>query len=147
MVFWLTTLTVLFLDRFSKYLVDKNMELGQTFPIIEGFFHITYIRNPGAAFGILAQKQWFFIIVSVVFLAVIVYIAHTHARRHFWLALTLGLVAGGACGNLVDRVQGGLVLDFLDFRGIWPYIFNFADSAIVVGVAFLALLLLRAEEK
>lgn len=146
MIFWITTGIIFILDRFSKMLVTSKMAEGQTIPIIDKFFHITYVNNPGAAFGILADKKWFFILATLIVLAVIIYLASSEDFKGRMLSITLGMITGGAMGNLLDRVRTGLVIDFLDFRGIWPYIFNLADSAIVVGVIFLSWQILRTEK-
>lgn len=146
MYFWLTAIIAFFLDRYTKHLVSSRISLGETYPIIQDFFHITYIKNPGAAFGLLADMRWLFIILTLVIMGVLVYLVYTTAHNRPFLLFTLGIVAGGALGNLMDRIQGGLVIDFLDFRGIWPYIFNVADSFIVVGVGLLAVQLLLEEK-
>lgn len=143
MLFWIIGVVILIFDRAAKYFITSYMKLGQTIPIIIDFFHITYVKNPGAAFGILTDKKWFFIIMTIIVLLVIIYLAHTMDKQKKLMSVALGLVAGGALGNLIDRINNGLVIDYLDFRGIWPYIFNIADSAIVVGVIFLSWQLLR----
>lgn len=145
MLFWLAAAIALFLDRYSKYLISSRMSLEETLPLIPGFFHLTYIKNPGAAFGLFADMRWVFIVITVVIMGVILYLVYTTARNKPVLQLTLGIIAGGALGNLWDRVLEGLVIDFLDFRGIWPYIFNVADSFIVVGVGLLAVQLFLEE--
>lgn len=143
MLFWIVGVLILIFDRAAKYFIASYMKLGQTIPIIIDFFHITYVKNPGAAFGILTDKRWFFIIMTIIVLLVIIYLAHTMDKQKKLMSVALGMVAGGALGNLIDRINNGLVIDYLDFRGIWPYIFNIADSAIVVGVIFLSWQLLR----
>lgn len=147
MLFWSITLAVLVLDRVIKYIVTSNMEAGQSIPVIERFFHITFVKNPGAAFGILTDQRWFFIAVTLVVLALLFYLAHTMGRKSRFTAVILGLICGGAIGNFIDRLMSGLVTDYLDFRGIWPYIFNLADSCIVVGVILLAWQIIREETK
>ncbi len=146
MIFWFVFFLTVLLDRVTKWLVAANMRSGQTIPVIADFFHITFVENPGAAFGILAEKKALFIIVTLVILGVVFYLAHTQKNSGYLLSIAYALVAGGAVGNMVDRLQTGLVVDFLDFRGIWPYIFNVADSAVVVGVLFLAVLILRSDQ-
>jgi len=141
-----TGLLVFLLDRITKYFVMTNMDLTETIPIIRDFFHITYVKNPGAAFGMMQDKKWFFVFVTLVIIGVIIYLVFTMGRQNRLLSLTLGLVTGGAAGNLADRLHSGLVIDFIDFRGIWPYIFNIADSAIVVGALLLAIQILRMEK-
>lgn len=141
-----TGLLVFLLDRISKHFVITRMEPAETLPIINDFFHITYVKNPGAAFGLFQDKKWFFIIVTIVIIAVMIYLVYTMGRRKVLFSLILGLITGGAAGNLVDRLAEGLVTDFLDFRGIWPYIFNIADSAVVVGTFLLAIEILRMDK-
>jgi signal peptidase II len=135
---------VIVLDQLSKYLVVQRFKLHESVRIIPGFFDLTYVRNPGAAFGILASAQgfWrvaFFIAVSLAALAVIIALIRTSHDR---LPLTaFALIAGGAVGNLIDRVRFGEVVDFIEwyYRSYhWPT-FNIADSAITVGVALLAI--------
>ncbi|MDO7786211.1 signal peptidase II [Desulforamulus aquiferis] len=127
----------LFLDYYTKLIVINKMALGESIPVWPGVFHLTYIQNPGAAFGMLAGKTWFFIAVtSLVLLGMLV--AYRWINRagpmYQW---ALGLVAGGALGNLIDRIRFTKVIDFLDFR-IWP-VFNLADTAISIGVALILL--------
>lgn len=138
MLFWITAGITLVLDRAAKYLVTTRMSIGQSIPIIKDFFHLTYIENSGAAFGMLANRTWFFILVSFVIIGIVLYQVNTIARNNTWMLLAFGLITGGAAGNLIDRIRTGLVIDFLDFLGIWPYIFNVADIAVVMGVGLLA---------
>ena len=134
---------VIILDQFTKYLVLQRFSLHESVPVIPGFFNLTYVRNPGAAFGILAGAHgaWrtvFFITVSLVALAVIITLVRkTHDRLPL---AAFALIGGGAVGNLIDRVRYGEVVDFIEwyYRSYhWPA-FNIADSAITVGVALLA---------
>ncbi|SHF67494.1 signal peptidase II . Aspartic peptidase. MEROPS family A08 [Desulfofundulus australicus DSM 11792] len=144
MFFWLTALIVLVVDQFSKGLVQYLMYEGQSVPVIPHVFHLTYVRNPGAAFGLFAHRTAFFIVATLLVVAGAVAGALRLPPGHRLLRLSLGLVVGGAIGNLIDRLRFGLVVDFLDFR-IWP-VFNLADTAIVTG-AFLLLYTLWREER
>lgn len=114
---------------------------GESIPVVPGIFHITYVRNAGAAFGLFQHQTGLFVAVTAVVIALIVLYGRQAARGQPLLALALGLQLGGAVGNLVDRLRGGTVVDFLDFR-VWP-VFNLADSAIVIGGALFAWFLLR----
>jgi signal peptidase II len=135
---------VVFLDQLTKYLVISKFSLHETVKVIPGFFSLTYVRNPGAAFGILAGASgaWrtvFFITVSLAALAVIVALVRTAHDRLPLVAFAL--IGGGAVGNLIDRVRFGEVVDFIEwyYRSYhWPT-FNIADSAITVGVGLLAI--------
>ncbi len=147
MLFYLTAVITIIADRITKYFVVKEMVLGQSIPVIHNWLHLTYVNNPGAAFGMLANKRWFFVVATVLMIAVLVYYARTMGSRSKLLLMALGMITGGAVGNFVDRLRMGYVVDFLDFRGIWPYIFNIADAAIVVGAIFMAWYLLRTEFK
>lgn len=140
------SLAVFILDQASKYLIMANMTLGQSIPVITDIFHITYIRNPGAAFGLMAHRTSFFIAVSIlVVLGIIFFYKKYGGKVKGTLPVTLGLIAGGAMGNLADRVRFGEVIDFLDFR-IWP-VFNLADSAIVIGAGLLMIVFWKLEGK
>ncbi|WP_027718141.1 signal peptidase II [Desulfovirgula thermocuniculi] len=143
MGFWLTALVTLAADQLSKWLVQLYMQEGQTIPLLPRVFHLTYVRNPGAAFGILAYQTGFFIGVALLVVLGVIWASRRLTEDRFLTRLSLGLVMGGALGNLVDRLRYGLVVDFLDFR-IWP-VFNLADTAIVVGTFFLLLALWREE--
>ena len=135
---------VIVLDQLTKYLVVRKFFLHESIQVIPGFFSITYVRNPGAAFGILAgaSGSWrtiFFVVVSLVALTVIATLVHKTADRLPLLAFAL--IGGGAVGNLIDRVRFGEVVDFIEwYYGSfhWPT-FNIADSAITVGVTLLAI--------
>lgn len=135
---------VLMIDLFLKYLVLSKMQLHQSIPVIENIFHITYLYNYGAAFGILAGKTWFFILVTLAMLAGMAFFYKRILGESLWVQTALGLLTGGALGNLIDRLRFGKVVDFLDFR-FWP-VFNLADVAIVTGVGLLIFELFRRPE-
>ncbi|MGI6450350.1 MAG: signal peptidase II [Desulfitobacteriia bacterium] len=141
MQIWLTLAIVVLLDRISKFLIQTNLELGESLEVIPGFFHLTYIQNPGAAFGLLAGKNWLFVLTTVLVLGAIVYF-QAKIPDHKLIRICLGMIGGGALGNLYDRLFLGKVVDFLDFK-VWSYIFNIADSMIVVGGFLLAFLIYK----
>jgi signal peptidase II len=116
-------------------------------PIIPNVFHITYILNSGAAFGILENKRLLFILIALVILAGGGYFYQKIPRQYRLFRFGLSLMASGAIGNLIDRMATGYVIDFLDFR-IWP-IFNVADIAIVCGVVIMiyTILFMKKEAK
>ena len=129
----LLVLGVTLVDQLTKYYIQKTIALGTSIPVIENIFHITYILNPGAAFGILEHKTMFFLGIAAVLLVALLYIFPRIPREMTLLRCGVGLMAGGALGNVIDRARTGKVVDFFDFR-IWP-IFNIADVAICTGVA------------
>lgn len=145
-LFGLTTATVL-LDQLTKRLVLARFRLGESMPVISRIFDLTYVRNPGAAFGMLAHAEPsfrvpFFVIVPLIALVAIGYVFRKLPPRDLPLATALSLVVGGAIGNLLDRLMRGYVVDFLDFHWDIQYhfpAFNVADSAICIGVGLLIL--------
>ncbi len=138
-------LAVVILDQFSKYIVVENMALGESIPIVEEVFHLTYILNPGAAFGMFAHNRLFFIAIAVVVIGIIIWARREILASPWEVKAGCGLFLGGAIGNLIDRARQGLVIDFFDFR-IWP-VFNIADIAICIGVGLIIWNLLKTELK
>ncbi|NMA01446.1 MAG: signal peptidase II [Clostridia bacterium] len=145
MPFWFTALLILIFDQGTKWLIKENMELYQSIPIIPNIFHLTYIENPGAAFGILANQRIFFIIITFIILAFIYYFYRQLKENQVLLKIALGMVVGGALGNLIDRWRSGTVTDFFDFQ-IWP-IFNIADTAVVVAMLYISYKVLTTKEE
>jgi signal peptidase II len=144
-----TALAVLILDQLSKLLALQRLPLGRPVSLIDGFFSLTLVLNPGLAFGMLADTpagwRWVVALLSIGALAVLAVVGLRMLPGGGPLTpVALGLIFGGAVGNLIDRGRFGAVVDFLDFywRGYhWPA-FNAADSAITVGVVLLALRML-----
>lgn len=148
---FLTAAIGVLLDQLSKIYIDSSFELYQSVTVLENFFHITYIRNRGAAFGILSDNALrlpFFITVSLVaIIGIIWYLRQLRADQKL-SHLALGLILSGAIGNLIDRIRFGEVVDFIDvhwYTHHWPA-FNVADSAICVGVCLLLLETWREEK-
>ena len=123
------------IDQFVKGIVAASLVPGESVPVFKHIFHLTYVLNPGAAFGILPHQRELFLLAGVAIL-VGTAIFYTHLKKTD-LSMRFGLISllSGATANLIDRFQNGLVVDFLDFR-VWP-VFNIADIAIVVGVGFM----------
>lgn len=142
----LVTGTTIVLDQASKAYIMRTMRLHESIPIIPGFFSLTYIRNPGAAFGILASSSTGFRLVFFVFTSLLALVLlgtiFWRLREDDWVGqLSIAGILGGAVGNLLDRLRFGEVVDFLDCyieEYHWPA-FNVADAAISVGVFFLIL--------
>nr|WP_251035632.1 signal peptidase II [Paenibacillus sp. ISL-20] len=134
---------VLFLiDQGTKYLIATKLELYEQIPVIGDFFLITSSRNRGAAFGILQDQLWFFIVVTLIVVGGIVwYLRKVSKEGRKLLPTALALVLGGAVGNFIDRLVMGEVVDFLQFNfGSYTFpIFNIADSCIVIGVGLIIL--------
>lgn len=136
--------SILMLDQGTKLVVKDTMMLHQSIPVIPGLFHLTYIQNSGAAFGVFAEapalfRVSFLIGISVLALAVLGFLYWRVPKGREEVLIPLAMIMGGASGNLIDRLYQQKVVDFLDFfwRGHhWPS-FNVADSAITMGAILL----------
>jgi signal peptidase II len=132
---------VVVFDQLAKLWVRRNFALNSVRPVVDGVFNLTFIRNDGAAFGVLRGNNLFFIVLSLLAVAVIIALGGRYGRSTVIVKLGVGLILGGAGGNLIDRFLHGHVIDFLDFYvGSWHWpAFNLADSSICTGVALLVL--------
>lgn len=142
-------ISVIILDQITKYIAYMNLRTipSQTIPLINGVFHLTYAENRGAAFSILQNRRWFFVIITILFIIFAVYYLITHRKGSTLIKISISLILAGACGNLIDRIRNGYVVDFLDFRLINFPIFNVADSAVVIGSILLAYYLIFIDGK
>jgi len=143
-IFLLGAAVIIALDQITKSAVTSRFVLHESYPVINGFFNLVYVLNPGAAFGFLAEasetfRYVFFTGITVLAAGLIVYYLVKSGPRNLMLVTALTLIFGGAVGNLFDRLRFGAVVDFLDFyvRGAhWPA-FNVADSAITIGAVLM----------
>lgn len=144
MIFLLLVPAIVILDQFSKYLAVKYLEPVGSYPLIQDVFHLTYVKNDGAAFSIFSSKQLFLIIATVIVICLILGLLFKSVQDGTtpWLSFSLALIAGGAIGNLVDRLRLHYVIDYFEFRFVNFAIFNVADIFIVVGTALLCYLIL-----
>jgi signal peptidase II len=136
------------IDRGTKVLVEANLRDRPPVELIPGALELRFTTNPGGAFGIFGDLSWLFVLISVVVVGAIVFASRNLPST--MSAVGLGLVLGGAIGNLTDRLLrgsalGGEVVDFIDLQ-VWP-VFNLADTGIVVGAAFLLLSGLRRDRR
>ena len=122
-------------DQFIKGIVVASMTPGESIPILKHVFHLTYVLNPGAAFGILPNQREIFLVAGGLILVTAAIFYSRIQKTNGILRFGMISLLAGAAANLIDRFQNGLVVDFLDFR-IWP-VFNIADIAIVVGMLFM----------
>ena len=145
-VYFAVCLAVVLLDQGSKLLVVKYLKEIGDYPLIEGVFHFTYVENRGAAFGMLADNRWVFMIfssVAVILIAVVLIIYRKSIKP--MLGITLAAICGGGIGNMIDRVANGFVVDFLNFELIDFAVFNVADSFITVGAILMIICVLFDE--
>ena len=141
LLFWLPALLVFVFDRLTKIKIMRSMVQGESHQVMGDYFRITSVRNTGAAFGLFAGNHKIFVVISMVAIALVLMLYFRGGRSHRLRAAALGLILGGALGNVYDRLRYGEVVDFLELsvgRFHWP-VFNVADSAVSVGVALLAL--------
>lgn len=139
------TSIVVVLDQITKMYIHFNFRLGETLPVIQDIFHITYVRNTGAAFGLFSNtselfRNAFFLSLPPIAMVVIFMLLKNTPDREKLQCLALSMVFGGALGNYIDRLRFRYVIDFLDFhyKNSWSYpAFNVADISIVCGVAVL----------
>lgn len=144
MLVWLAMIGVWVIDRLLKVLIQAHFVPGETMAIIPKVFHLTFVLNPGAAFGLMAGRTWIFVVTALLVVGGIIYGQFHIDRKEVLTRLCLGMIGGGALGNLYDRLVIGRVVDYLDFQ-IWPFVFNFADSMIVIGVGLLIMHIYRKE--
>jgi signal peptidase II len=135
---------VLALDQLTKWYIRQTVSLYESISVIDSLFHITHVRNSGGAFSLFANSSDvvrlpFFLLVSVIAVAVLLFFVRRVRPEQHLLLCALGLILGGALGNLVDRIVYGQVTDFLDFhwRGYYWPAFNVADSCITMGMLVL----------
>ncbi len=144
MIFYFAMIAVIIIiDQAVKYFISSGMEPGQTIPVIDGIFHITYIRNEGAAFSMWEQQWAILVVIPAIALAAGIVIIWL--KRNSWsrcMLVAISCICGGGIGNLIDRIFSGYVVDMFDCRFI-PFIdfpvFNVADISICVGCGLLLL--------
>ena len=148
MILFITALLVIIIDQISKHLILSNIDYSQPIKIIENFFYINHVHNPGAAFGIFPNSRIFFIIFAVITVIVLVIYCFKQTPAKNFHKIIFGLIIGGAIGNLIDRIRFGYVIDFLDFYfGKFHYpTFNIADTSICIGIGLVMLHLLKTQE-
>ncbi len=153
----IVSLLVIIADQLTKFIVNSNMNLNESVKVIPGILDFTYIRNDGAAWGMLDDKRWVFLVLSAITIAVIVFILMKYKNAHVMMRIPLALILGGGIGNMIDRtfyteefldgtcklfgagyrLFDGVVVDFIEASFIDFPIFNIADCAVTVGTALL----------
>ena len=142
------TIIFFFIDLISKLIVGNFMNVQDSIIVISKFFNITYVRNTGAAWSILANSTWLVILISVVIISMIVIYIYKNKPKYKIEKIGYSMVLGGALGNFMDRIIYGYVIDFLDFNilGYNYPIFNLADSFIFVGVLLIIIFTWRDKD-
>ena len=144
MIYILIILGLIGLDQLSKILAIKYIVNVGSIPIIKNIFHLTYVENRGAAFGMFQNNQMFFVLIALV--ACLVGIYYLYKKKLNLLGkISIMFIVSGAIGNLIDRVRLGYVVDYFDFRVFWSYVFNLADVFVVVGTILLCIYIIFFE--
>lgn len=133
-------------DQLLKMLVVSRLKPVGDITVIPGFFHLTYVENPGAAFGILANQRWIFITLTFLICIAIVYAIFAYREHTFFSYCASILILAGGIGNIIDRLLHGYVVDYLHVL-FFPFVFNFADCCVTVGTVLLIVHLLFFGEK
>lgn len=149
MYLYIIAVLVILLDQLTKWLIVKNMYVGESHTIIENFLYITSHRNQGAAWGTFQGQMVFFYIITVAFIVGILWFVKKHGTQDKLFGIGIGLILGGAIGNFIDRIFRKEVVDFVDtyiFSYNFP-IFNVADSALVIGIVLIFIQMLLEERQ
>lgn len=132
-------------DQWSKWWATTDLRPIGDYPLLENVFHLTYVENRGAAFGMLSDARWVFMILSAAAIAVICGILLFWPKMHPLMGIALALAGGGGIGNMIDRVANGYVVDFFNVTCIDFAVFNVADTFVCVGVGLLVLYMILFE--
>jgi signal peptidase II len=135
---------IIIADQITKQIFWRSFTVGQSVDVIDGLFRITLVRNPGAAFGVFQGGRVVFVVASVVAIVFIILVARKLSPAERYKRFLLGLILGGAIGNLIDRVYAGEVIDFLEIgiKNHWWPVFNVADMGVSIGAALLLILII-----
>ena len=150
MLIWVFVIAgAIILDQLSKWLIVTYLPEGG-FDIIKGVLRFTYVENRGAAFGMLSDHRWVFIVVSTLALAALGFYLFKYKPEGWLASLSMSFIIGGGIGNMIDRCLLSYVIDFIDFCAfpkIWMWVFNVADAFVCVGSGLLMLYLVLSTIK
>ncbi len=146
LIWFICVVALVFIDQLSKWLAVIMLEGQPSFDLIPGILRFTYVENRGAAFGMLANNRWVFLVLSTLtIICLLGFMIYSKPQSRLERA-GLALVLAGGIGNMIDRVMLGYVIDFIDFCAfpkIWNWVFNIADSCICIGVGLLILYVIK----
>jgi signal peptidase II len=144
-ILWIVAAVVFALDYWTKSIVNTTFIPGESAIVIPHLLWWTYVQNTHGAFGMFGSQPTLLIALALVVLVLFAYAFRDAVRASAVVRAAFGAIVGGAAGNIVDRIQHHYVVDFVDFKTIWPNVFNVADSCITIGVAVLILMSLRSD--
>ena len=149
LLFFLLTAGVILADQITKILALQYLQPVSSVPLIRDVLHLTYVENTGAAFGMLKDHRWVFLVISTVALGGMVVYMFLNKTKHPLETTAVAFIVGGGIGNMIDRIARGFVVDFVDVKCIpfWKYIFNVADIFVCVGCGLFILYILLFETK
>ena len=128
---------LVFLDQISKWLAVIFLKGEESVYVINNLLRFSYVENRGAAFGMLSNNRWVFLIVSSVMIVAIIAYVFKERLKNKWAYVSCAFIVGGGIGNMIDRTVIGYVIDFIDFYTIWSFVFNIADSFVCIGAGIL----------
>lgn len=132
-------------DQITKLLIASSYDVGESTDIISGIIRLTYVRNRGAAFGMLANQRWIFLVLTTLTIAAIVWYIIKYRPRNKLVMGSLTLILAGGIGNMIDRIRLEYVIDFIDFYAFgeaWKWVFNVADACVCIGAGLMILYLI-----
>ena len=145
LAFFAIVFGVVFVDQLTKWLAIIFLKGNESAVVINNVLKFTYIENTGAAFGMLSEHRWVFLLISTLaIIGITVYMIKWRPQSKL-LYVAVSFIIGGGIGNMIDRVYLGYVVDFIDFYAfpnLWKYIFNVADSFVCVGAGMVMLYLI-----
>ena len=148
MISWLIIMAALVVvDQVSKLMVVRLLKPVGSVDIIPGVFRFTYVENEGAAFGMLSEHRWVFMVISVIAIAALLIYLWKFRPNSRFACMAISMIAAGGVGNMIDRAYLGYVIDFIDFCAfptLWMWVFNVADACVCVGGAMLVLWLIMS---
>ena len=125
------------IDQYTKYEMFRiaQGQHGYSIPVLKDFFNFTYVENHGGIFGLFPGKINLFTIASIILIAYVVFTEFKNFKNYTkWTRTGISIIAAGALGNMADRIFRGFVIDMIDFRGIWSFVFNVADMYVHIGI-------------
>lgn len=125
------------MDQVVKYVMMNvsGGQIGYSIPVINNFFHLTYVENHGVIFGLFEGKISIFTVISIILILYVIFTEFKNFKNYTkWTKIGISIIAAGAAGNMIDRIFRGFVIDMIDFNGIWVFVFNLADMYVHIGI-------------
>lgn len=145
-VLLLLIVLIVFADQLTKWLAVIYLQNGSSVDVIPEVLRFTYVENDGAAFGMLDNHRWVFMVLSTVAIVGLLIYLWRKPPKSLLCRISIAFLIGGGIGNMIDRVLLGFVIDFIDFCAfpkLWPWVFNVADAFVTVGTGFIMFYLIR----